>query len=77
MLGSLAKIHSAEKDILLEQLLGVIGHLQRAGIISMQRTCFSCRFYQKNGETHFCRFLNKSLINNDLRLDCGEFEAAD
>ncbi len=76
MLGSLAKIPSAEKGILLEQLLGVIGHLQQAGIISIQRMCFSCRFYQKKGEGHFCRFLNKSLKNNDLRLDCQEFETA-
>ena len=76
MLGSLAEIPSAEKGILLEQLLGVVGQLQRAGIISMQRMCFSCRFYQKNGDGHFCRFLNKSLKNRELRLDCGEFEAA-
>ena len=76
MLGSLAKIPSTEKGILLEQLLGVIGQLQRAGIISMQRMCFSCRFYQKTGEGHFCRLLNKSLKNSELRVDCVEFEAA-
>ncbi|MFN0035979.1 MAG: MarR family winged helix-turn-helix transcriptional regulator [Saprospiraceae bacterium] len=76
MLGSLAKIPSTEKGILLEQLLGVIGQLQRAGIISMQRMCFSCRFYQKNGQGHFCQFLNKSLDNNELRVDCEEFDAA-
>ena len=76
MLGSLAKIPSTEKGILLEQLLGVIGQLQQAGIISMQRMCFSCRFYQKTGEGHFCRLLNKSLKNSELRVDCVEFEAA-
>ena len=76
MLGSLAKIPSTEKGILLEQLLGVIGQLQRAGIISMQRMCFSCRFYQKTSEGHFCQFLNKSLTNTELRVDCREFEAA-
>lgn len=74
MLGSIADISSAEKDILLEQLLGVVGRLQRAGIISMQRMCFSCRYYQKNGDDHFCRFLSKTLKNHELRLDCGEFE---
>jgi len=76
MLGSIAEIPSAEKGILLEQLLGVVGQLQQVGIISMQRMCFSCRFYQKNGDSHFCQFLNKSLRNRELRLDCGEFEAA-
>lgn len=76
MLDSLAKTPSTEKGDLLEQLLSVIEHLQRAGIISMQRMCFSCRFYQKNGERHFCQFLNKPLDNSELRVDCREFEAA-
>lgn len=73
MLGSLAKIPSTQKGILLEQLLGVIGQLQRAGIISIQRMCLSCRFYQKNNEGHFCQFLEKPLNNSELRVDCGEF----
>ncbi len=77
MLGSIAEIPFAQKDILLEQLLGVIGQLQRAGIISVQRMCFSCRFYQKNEDGHFCQFLMASLKNRELRLDCGEFEAAE
>lgn len=77
MLGSIADLPSDEKGVLLEQLLAVVGQLQRAGIISMQRMCFSCRFYQKNGDGHFCRFLNKSLKNRELRLDCGEFEVAE
>lgn len=76
MLGSLAKIPSIEKGILLEQLLGVIGQLQHAGIISMQRMCISCRFYQNDNDGHFCRFLDKPLNNSELRIDCGEFEAA-
>ena len=76
MLGSLAQMPSAEKGILLEQLLGVIGQLQRAGIISMQRMCFSCRFYQNDDDGHFCQFLNKPLKNSELRVDCGEFEGA-
>lgn len=77
MLPGIAKIPSAEKGVLLEQLLGVVGQLQRAGVISMQRMCFSCRFYQKNGDSHFCRFLNAPLENCELRLDCAEFEAAE
>ena len=76
MLTSLTKIPPFEKGTLLEQLLGVTGQLQQAGIISMQRMCFSCRFYQKSSEGHFCRFLNKSLDNSELRVDCKEFEAA-
>lgn len=75
MLAGIAKIPSSEKGVLLEQLLGLIGQLQQAGIITVQRMCFSCRFYQKKDEGHFCQFLNKPLENSELRLDCGEFEA--
>lgn len=77
MLGGIAEIPSAEKDMLLEQLLSVVNRLQRAGIVSMQRMCFSCRFYQQHEDGHFCRFLNKVLENRELRLDCGEFEAVE
>lgn len=76
MLGSIAQIPATDKGVLLEQLLGVVGQLQRLGIISLQRMCFSCHFYEKNDEGHFCRFLNKPLRNIELRVDCEEFEAA-
>ncbi len=76
MLGSLARISAVEKGVLLEQLLGILEQLQRSGIISVQRMCFSCRFYQKRGGVHICQFLNKALQNNDLRVDCAEYEAA-
>jgi len=77
MVQALAKLSPGSKGILLEQLLDVIGHLQQAGIISVQRMCFSCRFYKKSSGGHFCKFLNKSLDNNELRVDCREFEAAE
>ena len=77
MLGSLAKIPSGEKDLLLERLLGVIAHLQQRGIISIQRMCFSCRFYRKDDDRHFCAFLDQHLVGRELRVDCREFEAAE
>ncbi len=77
MLSSVAKIPFAEKSVLLEQLLGVIAQLQQSGIISMQRMCYSCRYYQKNAEEHFCKFLNTSLQKSELRVDCEEYEAVE
>lgn len=77
MLASLARISHSDKGVLLEQLLAVIGQLQQAGIISMQRMCFSCRFYGRNAGRHFCRFLNKPLENTELRVDCLEFQSSD
>jgi DNA-binding MarR family transcriptional regulator len=77
MLQALASIAPKEQAHLLQNLLSVISQLQKTGIISMQRMCFSCRFYRKNEAGHFCQFMDKPLKNNELRVDCAEFEAQD
>lgn len=70
------KLPSAEKEKLLLNLLGIIHHLNHSGIITIQRMCFSCRFYSagKNGQEHFCGLLNSRLQAGDLRIDCAEHE---
>ena len=73
MLGSLARISAAEKAVLLEQLMGIMEQLQRSGILSVQRMCFSCQHYQKRGGIHMCQFFNKALKSSDLRVDCVEY----
>jgi DNA-binding MarR family transcriptional regulator len=61
------------KKILLENLLLVIGQLNRSGIITIQRMCATCHYYEHDGkEQHFCRLLNQSLKITDLRIDCPE-----
>jgi DNA-binding MarR family transcriptional regulator len=76
MLQGLAAIPHGEKGVLLQQLLELIGHLQQAGIVSLQRMCFACRFYKRNDGGHYCQFLDKTLENVALRVDCPEFVAA-
>jgi DNA-binding MarR family transcriptional regulator len=75
MLQPLSHLSALDQSALLENLLGIIAQLQRAGIISLQRMCFSCRFYQQKDKGHFCQFLDKPLKNGELRVDCTEFEA--
>ena len=62
----------------LESLFGTLSELiyklNRTGILSVQRTCYGCRFYQKNQETDYCNLLQKELLNQDIRLDCPEYE---
>lgn len=66
------KLLSVEKENLLVNLLNIINHLNKAGIITIQRMCFTCHFYNatKNGQEHFCNLLNTKLSNNELRIDC-------
>jgi DNA-binding MarR family transcriptional regulator len=68
------KLHPSEKETLLISLLSIIHHLNKSGIITIQRMCFTCRFYHvfKNGQEHFCGLLNTKLADSELRIDCAE-----
>jgi len=68
------KLHATEKENLLLSLLDIIHHLNKSGIITIQRMCFTCHFYKsnKNGQEHFCGLLNTKLADTKLRIDCAE-----
>ncbi len=62
----------------LESLLGTLSQLiyklNRNGILSVQRTCYGCKFYERNKEVDYCNLLQKELLSNEIRLDCPEYE---
>lgn len=62
----------------LESLFGTLSQLiyklNRNGILSVQRTCFGCKFYEKNNGNDYCNLLQKELMSQEIRLDCPEFE---
>jgi hypothetical protein len=62
----------------LESLFGTLSELiyklNRYGILSVQRTCYGCKFYQKTQEVHYCNLLKKELMTQEIRLDCPEYE---
>ncbi|WP_299225801.1 MarR family transcriptional regulator [uncultured Psychroserpens sp.] len=62
----------------LESLFGTLSQLiyklNRNGILSVQRTCFACKFYKKNNNNDYCNLLQKELLSQEIRLDCPEFE---
>jgi hypothetical protein len=72
--GSLAQLSDHQKIVLLESLLEMIFRLQKAGIVSLQRMCFSCRFFENSPGGFYCKMLGKPLAKQDLRVDCAEFE---
>ncbi len=65
-----------QKETLLVSLLELINKLNQEGIITVQRMCLTCKFYNKNKTTHHCNLLNKPLLNNELRVDCPEHRIA-
>lgn len=71
----IARLHPDDKENMLLGLMDIIRHLNKTGIIGVQRMCLACTYYRRmeNGEKHFCNLLNQELQNNDLRIDCPEF----
>lgn len=68
--------HIEQKD--LENLFGILSQLifqlNRNGILSVQRTCYGCKFYSHTSRKDHCNLLNIELTQPDIRLDCPEFE---
>lgn len=56
-----------------EMLSKLIYSLNRHGVLSVQRTCFACRFYEKRPMGDYCGLLEKTLFPADIRIDCPEF----
>ncbi|MFI0430862.1 MarR family transcriptional regulator [Mariniflexile sp. HMF6888] len=65
---------SSELESLFGTLSQLIYKLNRNGILSVQRTCYGCKFYQKKQESDYCNLLQKELLNREIRLDCPEYE---
>jgi DNA-binding MarR family transcriptional regulator len=70
----LKSIDSKDLESLYATLSELIYKLNRSGILTVQRTCFACRFYDKSKGGHYCNLLQSKLLDTDIRLDCPEFE---
>lgn len=68
------KLHADDKENLLLSLITIIQHLNKSGVITIQRMCLTCLHYRKseNGQPHFCKLLNQNLYTKELRIDCPE-----
>lgn len=70
----LSSLTEEQKEIMLSALLKLIHELNRAGIITIQRMCFTCANYRLEGGEHYCKLLESKLAINELRVDCTEHE---
>jgi DNA-binding MarR family transcriptional regulator len=72
---------SEEKEAVMRFLMGLIGSLQKFGLITVARMCVSCRFFRpdahpRSASPHYCALLDLPLSGFDLRVDCPEHEPA-
>jgi DNA-binding MarR family transcriptional regulator len=70
----LSTLSNEQKEIILSGLLKLILELHKAGIITIQRMCFTCINYQHTNGQHYCKLLQAKLQNTELRIDCAEHE---
>lgn len=68
------KLTQEQKAIMLNGLLKLIYDLNKSGIITIQRMCFTCSNYQLDNGVHYCKLLKSKLADNELRVDCPEHE---
>ena len=71
----LESFSTEQKSILLKGLMKIIQDLNTSGVISIQRMCFSCSNYKNQNGVHYCKLLQSTLTENELRLDCPDYEA--
>lgn len=70
----LSSLTEQQKAAMLSGLLKLIYELNRAGIITIQRMCYTCANYRSGKGKHYCTFLQTNLLVNELRVDCPEHE---
>lgn len=72
--SQLSGLNKKDLESLFKTMSQLIYKLNQKGILTVQRTCYGCKFYQKNKKADYCNLLEKELANQDIRLDCPEFE---
>ncbi|MBR9852960.1 MAG: winged helix-turn-helix transcriptional regulator [Algicola sp.] len=68
------KLTQEQKTVMLNGLLQLIYDLNKSGIITIQRMCFTCSHYKPKNGIHYCNLLKTKLAAPDIRLDCPEHE---
>ncbi|MCX7550415.1 MarR family winged helix-turn-helix transcriptional regulator [Xanthomarina sp. F2636L] len=68
-------LEPSKREDVFKSLSQVIYKLNQAGILTVQRTCYGCKFYDNKKGGHYCNLLDKPLKVSDIRIDCPEFDA--
>ena len=73
-LFSIMDTFSKEEQKDFYSMLGKLIHgLHRHHVLTVQRSCFACKFYDNQSQGHYCNLLETFLQRQEVRLDCPEF----
>lgn len=68
------KLSIEQKKTMLNGLLKLIYDLNKSGVITIQRMCYTCSFYNAENGIHYCNLLKTKLAESEIRVDCPEHE---
>jgi len=72
--NQLKSIQQIDLENLFATLSKLIYQLNSNGILTVQRTCYGCKFYDQSKNIDYCNLLDKELMSIEIRLDCPEYE---
>lgn len=72
---SFANLDEQVLNQMLSGLFQAIEQMNKSGFIHTQRMCMTCRYFQKNGDSMYCKLLESKLFQESLRIDCPEHES--
>ena len=71
--GAIATLSPQQKDHFLVAVLDLIYRMNQNGIISTQRMCYNCFYYNGDRQqAHYCNLMQKPLAIDELRIECPE-----
>ncbi len=78
---ALAALSDEEQTILLRITIKMIRALLEDGAMPVQRMCVTCRYFRPHAQPqtsrpHYCEFVKAPFAADDIRLDCGDHDAA-
>jgi DNA-binding MarR family transcriptional regulator len=76
--GAIATLSTPQKNEFLVSVLDLIFRLNQNGIISTQRMCYNCYYYNGDRQqAHYCNLMQKELAIDELRIECPEHKSTD
>jgi len=76
--GAIATLSTPQKNEFLVSVLDLIYRLNQNGIISTQRMCYNCYYYNGDRQqAHFCNLMQKELAIDELRIECPEHKSTE
>jgi len=69
----ISQVKLPQKELIWKAIADLIRTLNQTGVITVQRTCYTCRHNSIRNGMPFCNLLNEKLTQNNIRIDCPEY----